>query len=145
MWLHKFHPPCILPAHSPPTHTHTNPCYSVRVRKRERGGTAKVFYLTTSIANTAIVVHETWIWGTGVVISTGVDRSTRRKTCPIVSLIEDKHRVTNSDGEGNWVLGCNEQCVIWYLQISVGDERDSSWWRFFSRSERHWAVIYKWR
>jgi hypothetical protein len=30
-----------------------------------------VFYLTTSVAKTAIVVHETRVWGTGGVISKG--------------------------------------------------------------------------
>jgi len=48
-----------------------------------------------SIANT-IMLYAT---RTGGVILTGGNQNTRRKTCPNASVTEDKHRVTNSDGE----------------------------------------------
>ena len=136
MWLHKFHPPHILPTHTPHIHTHIykvkwsrhrpsvaqrvvsvitllfhdrgtrrwwvvsstpRPHFNLeknqypfyrrlggpqgwsgraenlvcaRVCERDRGR-EKVFYLTTSVAKTAIVVHDTWIWETGGVIWTG--------------------------------------------------------------------------
>ena len=46
-------------------------CVCERERERE-----KVFYLTTSVAKTAIVVHETRVWETGGVISK------RKPKCP---------------------------------------------------------------